>query len=271
MKAAAPNPDSVASFGAVRSSDGTLTVMLISKYLSGSTPATVSLANFSSVGPAQVWQLTASNAINRLADVAVSGSSIAVNLPAQSVTLLVVPPSAGNQSPVARATATPSSGLAPLAVSFNGSASSDPDGSVISWAWAFGDGGSASGATASHTYTAAGSYTAQLTVTDNQGATGSTSVPISVTANTVAAPSNLTATVSGANVTLRWQDNSANETGFYVELAPRGGAFARIATVEANVVTYVNAAGRGQYAYRVQAFNGATVSAYSNQVQAKVH
>lgn len=271
VKAAAPNPDSVASFGAVRSSDGTLTVMLISKYLSGSTPATVSLANFSSVGPAQVWQLTASNAINRLADVAVSGSSIAVNLPAQSVTLLVVPPSAGNQSPVARATATPSSGLAPLAVSFNGSASSDPDGSVISWAWAFGDGGSASGATASHTYTAAGSYTAQLTVTDNQGATGSTSVPISVTANTVAAPSNLTATVSGANVTLRWQDNSANETGFYVERAPRGGAFARIATVEANVVTYVNAAGRGQYAYRVQAFNGATVSAYSNQVQAKVH
>lgn len=273
VKAAAPNPDAVASFGAVRSSDGALTVMMISKYLSGSTPATVSLANFSAAGAAQVWQLTSANAINRLADLPVSGSNVALSLPAQSVTLLVIPAGGGNQSPIARMTATPSSGVAPLAVSFNGSTSSDPDGSIASWAWTFGDGGTASGATVSHTYTTAGSYTAQLTVTDNQGATGSTSAPISVSADTVAAPSNLTATVSGTSVTLRWKDNSTNETGFYVERAPKGGAFARIATVGANVVTYVNTAvGRGMYAYRVQAFNSATgtVSAYSNQVQAKV-
>lgn len=271
VKAAAPNPDTVASFGAVRSSDGALTVMLISKYLSGSTPATVSLANFSSVGPAQVWQLTSANAINRLADVPVSGSSVVVNLPAQSVTLLVVPAGAGNQSPIARATATPSSGVAPLAVSFNGGTSSDPDGSIASWAWTFGDGGTASGAAVSHTYAASGAYTAQLTVTDNQGATGSTSAPISVSANTVAAPSNLTATVSGTSVTLRWQDNSANESGFYVERAPKGGAFARIATVGANAVTFVNSpVARGMYAYRVQAFNGATPSSYSNPVQVKI-
>ncbi len=116
-------------------------------------------------------------------------------------------------------------------------------------------------------------YTAQLTVTDNQGATNSTSVPISVTPNSVAAPSNLTATVSGKNVTLRWNDNSANESGFYVERAPQGGAFARIATVGANVVTYIETVSKGQYAYRVQAFNSATgqVSTDSNQAQAKVH
>jgi PKD repeat protein len=272
VKAAAPNPDAVASFGAVRSSDGALTVMLISKYLSGSTPATVSLANFSAAGAAQVWQLTSANAINRLADLPVSGSNVALSLPAQSVTLLVIPAGGGNQSPVARMTATPSSGVAPLSVSFNGSTSSDPDGSIASWAWTFGDGGTASGATVSHTYTTAGSYTAQLTVTDNQGATGSTSAPISVSADTVAAPSNLTATVSGTSVTLRWKDNSTNETGFYVERAPKGGAFARTATVGANVVTFVNTVGRGTYAYHVQAFNAATgtVSAYSNQVQAKV-
>ena len=173
---------------------------------------------------------------------------------------------------MARATATPSSGVAPLAVSFNGTTSSDPDGSIASWAWTFGDGGTGSGATVSHTYAAAGSYSAQLTVTDNQGATNSTSVPISVTANSVAAPSNLTATVSGKNVTLRWNDNSANETGFYVERAPKGGAFARIATVGANAVTYVDSLGsRGIYAYRVQAFNGAAVSSYSNQVLAKLN
>jgi hypothetical protein len=108
-------------------------------------------------------------------------------------------------------------------------------------------------------------------VTDNQGATGSTSVPISVSANSVAAPSNLTASVAGRNVTLRWNDNSGNETGFYLERAPKGGAFVRIATVGANAVTYVDSlAGRGVYAYRVQAFNGATLSSYSNQVQVKV-
>jgi PKD repeat protein len=276
VRAAAPNPDNVASFGAVRSSDSALTVMLISKYLSGATATTVSLANFPSTGPAQVWQLTASNAINRLADVPVSSSTVVVNLPAQSVTLLVIPAGGGgtNQPPVARATATPSAGTAPLAVSFNGSTSSDADGSIVSWAWTFGDGGTGSGATASHTYTAAGSYTAQLTVTDNQGATNSTSVAISVSAPaTVAAPSNLTATVSGSNVTLRWTDNSTNETAFYVERAPRGGAFTRVATVGANVVTFVNSVSRGQYVYRVQAFNSATgaTSSYSNQATAKVH
>jgi tartrate-resistant acid phosphatase type 5 len=78
-----------------------------------------------------------------------------------------------NQPPVARFTATPTSGAPPLAVNFNGSSSSDVDGTIASYAWNFGDGASASGATTSHTYTAGGTYTAKLTVTDNQGATGS--------------------------------------------------------------------------------------------------
>jgi PKD repeat protein len=272
VQAAAPNPDTVASFAAVRSSDGALTVMLISKYLSGSTPATVSLANFSPAGAAQVWQLTSANAIGRLADAAVSGGSVSLSLPAQSVTLLVVPAGGANQPPVARATATPTSGVAPLAVSFNGTTSSDPDGSIVSYAWIFGDGATGSGATTSHTYAAAGAYTAQLTVTDNQGATGSTTVAITVSADTVAAPTSLTATVSGSSVTLRWKDNSNNETAFDVERAPRGGAFVRIASVGANAVTFVDTVGRGTYAYRVQAFDAATgkLSAYSNQVQVKV-
>ena len=48
------------------------------------------------------------------------------------------------------------SGTAPLAVAFDGSASSDPDGSIVSYAWTFGDGGSATGATTNHTYQTAG-------------------------------------------------------------------------------------------------------------------
>jgi O-glycosyl hydrolase len=64
--------------------------MLISKYLSANTPVTVNLAGFQPGAAAQVWQLTAANAINRQADVAVSGSSLGLSLPPQSVTLVVV-------------------------------------------------------------------------------------------------------------------------------------------------------------------------------------
>jgi len=84
--------------------------------------------------------------------------------------------------PVAVATAIPASGTAPLTVSFDGSGSSDPDGTVVSHAWSFGDGTSTSGPLVSHTYAAAGTYTATLTVTDNSGLTASTTVSISVAA-----------------------------------------------------------------------------------------
>ena len=270
VRATAPNPDNVASFAAQRASDGALTVMLISKYLSGSTPATVSLANFAPGASAQVWQLTASNAINRLSDVAVSGSNVALTLPAQSVTLLVVPAGSGNQAPVARVTASPTSGVAPLAVSFNGSTSSDADGTIASYAWIFGDGATGSGSTASHAYAAPGAYTARLTVTDNQGATGTATVAISVSADSVAAPSGLTATVSGSTVTLRWTDNSANETGFYLERKSKGGQFTRIATLGANATAFGETRSKGQYDYRVQSFRGSIVSAYSNTASARV-
>ena len=84
------------------------------------------------------------------------------------------------------------SGRAPLAVGFDGSASTDPDGQVSVYAWDFGDGAKAFGPTARHTYAKAGTYTANLTVTDDSGATGGTSKTITVTAP--AAPPKLTVT-----------------------------------------------------------------------------
>jgi DNA-binding beta-propeller fold protein YncE len=54
-------------------------------------------------------------------------------------------------------------------VTFSGAASTDPDGSVAAWNWNFGDGATASGVSATHTYGVAGTYNASLNVTDNEG------------------------------------------------------------------------------------------------------
>ncbi len=74
-----------------------------------------------------------------------------------------------NGAPTAVATATPTTGEAPLAVSFDGLGSSDPDGDALTWSWSFGDGNTGSGATTSHTYATAGTHAATLTVDDGNG------------------------------------------------------------------------------------------------------
>jgi PKD repeat protein len=65
-------------------------------------------------------------------------------------------------------------------VSFDGSGSSDPDGSISSWDWDFGDGSIGSGETTSHQYTALGTYTVTLTVTDNDGGTNSDTATVEI-------------------------------------------------------------------------------------------
>lgn len=74
---------------------------------------------------------------------------------------------APDQSPTAVFTA-PSTTVGFL-TPFSGAASTDPDGTVASWSWAFGDGGLATGVTASHTYDAPGTPDAKLSVVDNEG------------------------------------------------------------------------------------------------------
>ena len=89
------------------------------------------------------------------------------------------PPS--NTPPVASFTATPSSGQAPLQVTLDAFQSSDPDGILVSFRWDFGDGsGGAEGIGVTHTYSVPGSYVATLTVTDDSGATASTTRQITV-------------------------------------------------------------------------------------------
>jgi PKD repeat protein len=84
-----------------------------------------------------------------------------------------------NQPPVAEAG--PDQGAHPGAkVSFDGSGSYDVDGTIVSYEWDLGDGSSASGALVEHAYASQGNYSVSLTVTDDDGATGTDSAAVSV-------------------------------------------------------------------------------------------
>jgi PKD repeat protein len=101
--------------------------------------------------------------------------------------------------PVASFTAQPTQGNPPLQVSFDASASYDPDGNIVSYAWNFGDGNKASGIQYVHTYTNRGTHTATLTVADDEGQSSSSAQQIVVgtppvaqfTANPTSGPSPL--------------------------------------------------------------------------------
>ena len=87
-------------------------------------------------------------------------------------TLRVLPAGevAGNTAPIPAILADPIAGNAPLAVSFDGRTSSDPNGAIAAYLWDFGDGETAEGATVTHRYEEAGTYIVNLVVTDNLGA-----------------------------------------------------------------------------------------------------
>ena len=140
-----------------------------------------------------------------------------------------------NQPPTAAFTPTTSG----LGVSVNGSASSDPDGSIASYAWTFGDGGTATGATASHTYASAGTYSVGLTVTDDDGASASTSRSVTV------GPAAATYAQDGFNRTVTNGWGSASPTGGAWSVSGTASNFA-VAPGAGTIKLPTAAAGPGQ-------------------------
>ena len=137
------------------------------------------------------------------------------------VSVVVQPP---NRAPIVVVSATPQSGVAPLTVAFSSAGTRDPDGTIVSYAWDFDDGGTSSEPNPTHVYTSAGDYVARLTVTDNRGATASRTVPIEVTGDCFvnclrSTDINLTARPNGPSIRVKGEVFVKDENGVRVDQA----------------------------------------------------
>ncbi|MEQ4518932.1 PKD domain-containing protein [Pseudarthrobacter sp. B907] len=135
------------------------------------------------------WQLTVSDATAALQAAGAAGaggyvSGSSTNLPVVlRLDNLNITAGGAAPAPNAAPTAAFTSTVNALQASFDGTGSADTDGTVAGYAWNFGDGATGSGAAASHSYAAAGTYQVTLTVTDNAGATGTITQAVTVTGN----------------------------------------------------------------------------------------
>ncbi len=158
-------------------------------------------------------------------------ATVTDNLGASSITTQAVSITA-NQAPIARLTISPANGTAPLSVTADATASSDPDGTIASASINFGDGVIQSGLKASHTYSNAGNYTVNVTVTDDRGASSSAIATVSVSAHAaptvgvavtprsgtvpLAVSATVSATGNGASIstiTINWGDGTIPSSG----------------------------------------------------------
>ena len=157
-------------------------------------------------------------------------------------TVMVTDPNA-NTPPTASFT----SSCTELTCTFDGSGSSDSDGTITAYDWNFGDGNTASGATTSHTYAASGTFNVSLTVTDDDSATDTAGDSVTVTA-----AGDISLSASGFKVrgrqraNLTWTGATSSNVDIY-----RDGS---LITTTANDGAYednIGSRGGGSYVYQV--------------------
>lgn len=121
--------------------------------------------------------------------------------------------------------------------------SSDSDGTIASWAWDFGDSSTSTSQNPSHTYATGGTYTVQLTVTDNNGATNSTSQSVTVSSGARGNPSvaillDASSTVGGTTQVTGLATPTANKLQIFA-VASAASAAVNTPTVTGQGLTWV--------------------------------
>ncbi|MFA5414208.1 MAG: PKD domain-containing protein [Methanoregula sp.] len=168
--------------------------------------------------------------------------------------------SAGVIIPVANFTCAPTTGTAPLTVSFTDCSTNYP----TSWNWSFGDGSSSNLQNPNHTYSNAGTYTVSLSATNSAGSNSSTRTNyILVTSSGTTPVANFTANVTRGNIpfSVRFTDESyGNPTNWSWDFGDGS-----ISTVQNPVHTYLNA---GTYTVSLNVTNayGSTVKTRTNYI-----
>lgn len=134
-------------------------------------------------GPVNYLDLAHDIAVDWQGNAYVTGYSYGIccvaGTPVEFATVKYANPTPPNTAPVADAGADQTV-IIGESVTFDGTGSFDSDGTIASFDWTFGDGGSANGAIVGHVYATAGSFTATLTVTDDDGATSDDTAVITV-------------------------------------------------------------------------------------------
>jgi outer membrane protein assembly factor BamB len=132
-------------------------------------------------------------------------------------------------------------------------------GSLFDYSWAFGDGSHGNGMSVAHNYAVAGTYTANLIISNPAGQ--QIMVTNLVTVHTFTMPRNFTATSGEGKVTLSWvapaDNGGSNIVSYQIYRAVQGGSSSLLATVNGSNLTYVDDSGTANtnYSYYVVPVN----------------
>lgn len=244
--------------------DGTFVMDLSDLPISSSAQNKVYLtvADSTSGSPATLSDFVLLDQVNSTQSSASLGQAISTDAGSATVSL-VHDPMNSNTPPIAGVVTSALSGASPLYVTFDASSAYDPDGTILSYQWNFGDGAAATGTYATHTYNA-GTFTATLTVTDDRGARSSKSMI--VTSTTVAPAVDTTA----PSVTLTSPSTGARITRYSYFLATASAT-------DDKAVTKVNFYYRGSlkctdttapYSCSIRMVNGSNLSVYARAFDA---
>jgi len=174
---------------------------------------------------------------------------------------------APNQQPTAALAITPESGKAPLTVALNGSASTDTDGTIASYAWTASNGQTASGQNAQLTFNEAGDYTITLEVTDKDGATAQVQKTVSVQApnQQPTAAVSVSPTSGKAPLTVKLDGSASTDTDGTIASYAWSASNGQTAEGQNAELTF-NEAGEYTITLEVTDNDGATHSATSVQI-----